>query len=247
MRSFALFTRACLLAACFAVHAAPAADIVLKPEGKILFQPQLLWANSMTTFQGTGYLIEHGGKLFGVTSIHYLDFDAGGLGSATWLDVYSERPLATFRASLGRPARTTITRPRDVADDFLLLPCTKPPEEGTPLHLENVEHYASGTRLWFPNKTRDIDLGHQWIDATVVEDLGYLIKVQLRDPIAIESQSGSPVLSADTGKVIGMVQAGAEENGKVTLTLCPARSVLKFLGRRQQTYALMTSISRRRR
>lgn len=226
------------------IHSAEAG---LKPQGRLLYQPQFLWADSMTTFQGTGYLIEHGGKFFGVTSIHFLNFDAGGLGSATWLEIHSGEPAATFRSSLGRPVRATITRPRDVADDFLLLPCRQPPEGSTPLQLENVERYAPGTRLWFPDKKHDAELGHQWIDATVAEDLGYLIKVRLREPVAIDSQSGSPILNAETGKVIGMIQGSVEENGKIILTLCPARSLLKHLGRRQEVVTLMTSISRRRR
>jgi hypothetical protein len=54
------------------------------------------------------------------------------------------------------------------------------------------------------------------------------------------------VLNAATGKVMGMLHRGADENGRTILTLCPARSLLKHLGRRQQIYPLMTSISRRR-
>lgn len=222
------------------------AEAAVRPAGKILFQPQLLWSNSMTTLQGTGYLIEHGGKCFGVTAVNYLDFNAGGLGSATWLDVYSERPLATFRSSLGRPLRTTFTKPGDTVDDFLLLPCNHPPEEGTPLQLENVSRYEPGTRLWFPNKSREVEIGHEWIDGTVVEDLGYLIKVRLQDPVSFQTQSGSPVLNAETGKVIGMVHEGEEVNGKCVLTLCPSRSLTRHLGRRQPTVSLLSSIARRR-
>jgi hypothetical protein len=221
-------------------------EIVLRPSGKLLFQPQLLWSNSESTLQGTGYLVEHRGKYFGVTSIHYLDFEAGGLRAATWLDVYSEMPLATFRSSLGRPARTAIREPRHVADDFVLLPLYTPPDFGTALQLEQVERYTAGSRLWFPNKNRDVEVGHEWIDATVVEDLGYLIKARLRDSITIQSQSGSPVLNAETGKVVGMVQDGEEDNGKIILTLCPARSLVKFLSRPQQPTALLTSIRKRR-
>ncbi len=224
----------------------PLTPAATKPDGKILYQPQFLWANSMSTFQGTGYVINHGGKLYGVTSVHFLDFDAGGLRSATWLDVPTERPLATFRASLGRPSRTTITRPRDVADDFVLLPCNAPPEEGLALQLEQVARYEPGTRLWFPNKNRQLELGHEWIDAIVVEDLGHLIRVKLSAGIVMNSQSGSPLLNAATGKVIGMVNGGEEERGAIILTLCPARSVLKHLGRRQELTSLMTSIRRRR-
>lgn len=225
---------------------APLTHAVTKPDGKILYQPQFLWANSMSTFQGTGYVINHGGKLYGVTSVHFLDFDAGGLRAATWLDVPTERPLATFRASLGRPARTAITRPRDVADDFVLLPCNAPPEEGLALQLEQVARYESGTRLWFPNKNRQVELGHEWIDAAVVEDLGHLIRVKLSASVVMNSQSGSPLLNAATGKVIGMVNGGEEERGAIILTLCPARAVLKHLGRRQELTSLMTSIRRRR-
>ncbi len=222
------------------------AEFVFKPDGRILFQPQLQWGNSDTTFQGTGYLIEHNGRYFGVTSIHFLNFDAGGLQGATWLDVPTESPVATFRSSLGRPTRTAINRMRDVADDFLLLPCPQLPAATTPLQLEQVARYEPGTRLWFPNKSRDAASGHAWIDATVVEDAGYWIQVRLSDPITIQSQSGSPVLNAATGRVIGMLQGVEDQNGTTMLYLCPARSLLKHLARNPRPVSLTTSIRRGR-
>lgn len=222
------------------------AEFVFKPDGRILFQPQLQWGNSDTTFQGTGYLIEHGGKFFGVTSIHFLNFDAGGLQGATWLDVPTESPVTTFRASLGRPARTAISRMRDVADDFLLLPCAQLPAETVALKLEQVARYEPGTRLWFPNKSRHEATGHAWIDATVVEDAGYWIQVRLADPIVIQSQSGSPVLNATTGRVVGMLQGAEDQNGVTMLYLCPARSLLKHLARNPRPVSLTTSIRRGR-
>ena len=216
-----------------------------RPDGRLLYQPQLLWADSMTTLQGTGYVIEHQNKYFGVTSLHFMNFDAGGLRSATWLDVASERPLATFRTSLGRPVRTTITLMRHIADDFLLLPLSKPPEGGYVLHLEVVDRYEVGTRLWFPNKSRETELGHVWMDAAIAEDAGTHLIVRIREPLTMESQSGSPLLNASTGKVVGMIYGGEIENGHTLLTLCPARSIVKHLNRRQQVTPLSTSIRRR--
>jgi hypothetical protein len=236
---------ACLWLALLVSGQMRSAEFVFKPDGRILFQPQLLWANNDTTLQGTGYLIEHKGKFFGVTSIHFLNFDAGGLKSATWVDVATESPVATFRASLGGPLRTSITRMRDAADDFLLLPLASQPEATTVLELEQVAKYAPGTALWFPDKNRDTPAGHTWIDATVVEDAGFWIQVRLAQPIHLQSQSGSPVLNAETGKVIGMLQGAEDENGRTMLYLCPARSLIKHLGRNLKTVPLMTSIRRR--
>ena len=234
------------VALCVGLATAAGAEVILRPGGRILFQPQLLWSDSMSTLQGTGYVIQHAGKFFAVTSLHFMDFDAGGLRSATWLDVVNQTPLATLRASLGRPVRAAFTQPRHVADDFLLLPLSAEPEGTRALVLEQVERYSPGERLWFPNKTRESEFGHEWIDATVIEDAGHLIKVRLRDPVTLESQSGSPLLNAATGKVVGMVHSGTEEEGKVILTLCPARSIAKYLARRHTLSPLMTSISRRR-
>lgn len=244
--SFSRLGGAALAAFSLALSTIRGADPATKPDGRILYQPQLLWADSMSTLQGTGYVIEHQGKFFGVTSVHFMNFDAGGLRSATWLDVYSEQPLATFRTSLGRPARTAITLPAHAADDFVLLPLTKPPEEGAVLELESVDRYEIGTRVWFPNKNRENRLGHVWLDGTVTEDAGNYIVVRFREPVVLESQSGSPLLHASTGKVLGMIQGGREESGQTLLTLCPARSLVKFLGRRQPLLPLTTSIRRRR-
>jgi hypothetical protein len=232
-----------VMAATLSAHGS---EILLRPSGRILFQPQLLWSNSMSTVQGTGYVTQHGGKYYAVTSLHFMDFDAGGLRSASWLDVVTEKPLATLRTSLGRPVRASFTLPRHIADDFILMPLTSLPEGTTALQLEQVERYSPGDPLWFPNKSRDAAEGYDWIDANVLEDEGHLIRVRVREPIALQSQSGSPLLNASTGKVVGMIYGGEEENGRTILTLCPARSIVKYLGRRHTVSPLMTSISRRR-
>jgi hypothetical protein len=123
-----------------------------KPDGRFLFQPQLVWGNSETTHQGTGYLINHGQHIYGVTSIHFLNFDAGGLRKAVWEDINTDEAVVEFSKSIGKPARTEIERYPDIQHDFLLMPLEKSIGNCTTLELESVHRYANKTKLWFPNK-----------------------------------------------------------------------------------------------
>lgn len=217
--------------------------VAAKPTGRFLFQPQWLWAgNSETTLQGTGFLIKHAEKIYGVTSIHFLDFNAGGLTMATWCDLRDGSPVLTFRASVGPPDRTSIDRLSDVRHDFLLLVAPELKEECAPLELEFVERYRTGARFWFPNKNPAAEEGYEWIDGLLEQDAGHYLKIRLRGPVALLSQSGSPVLHATTGRVAGLVYGGEEANGGVTLICCPARSLVRWLRRPPAPVSLTRSI-----
>lgn len=97
-----------------------------RPTGKFLFRPMLIWATSEVTHQGTGFLISHAGQHYGVTSIHFMDFTAGGLFEAIWLDIPTSKTVVGFRDSVGRPGRTSIDRYVDIAHDFVIMPSPLP-------------------------------------------------------------------------------------------------------------------------
>lgn len=79
----------------------PPPSIASKPEGPLVFQPKLNWANDNVTYQGTGFLVQTpGGEIAGITSAHYINFDGPALSSVTWLDIPGYDPLITFEYSL---------------------------------------------------------------------------------------------------------------------------------------------------
>ena len=211
---------------------------VARPEGRFLFQPMLIWGTSEVTQQGTGYLIQHEGKWFGVTSTHFLDFGKKGLFEAIWLDIPSDEPVIGFKKGLGKPERTEIERHTDIEHDFLLLPAEVPPAKAAGLQLDAEGNYAAGTKLWFPNKSTKAETGYEWVEGEIVKDEGYMIRVKLLSRVALRSQSGSPFLRQDNGRVVGMLM-GSE--GKEIL-LCPSRSLLKRLKSGAAEVPLMEAI-----
>ena len=79
----------------------PPPSIVSKPEGPLVFQPKLNWANDKVTHQGTGFLVQTpAGEIAGITSAHYINFDGPALSSVTWLEIPGYDPLITFEYSL---------------------------------------------------------------------------------------------------------------------------------------------------
>lgn len=183
------------------------------------------------TQQGTGYLIQYSGRIFGVTSIHFLNFNANGLKAATWLDIQNSKPAAKFTKSLGHPARTAIELLEDIQHDFIVMPldATEPPPGYTALEVESVEKYPAGTKLLFPNKAPAEENGYHWIEAEITEDAGPLLKARPLQRVALQSQSGTPFINQKTGKVAGMLMGGSEQNGVTELLLCPARFLVKKL------------------
>jgi len=211
-----------------------------RPEGRFLFQPMFIWGDSESYNQGTGFLAKHKEKFYGVTSIHFLNFAKGGLFEAIWLDINTSKTVIGFKSSHGKPAKTEIDLIEDVQHDFLLLPTSKPPANSTAVEFENVKKYKVGQNVWFPNKSKNAKLGYEWIPAKVVEDLGVAIEVRFLKDIKLVSQSGSPLINADTGKVIGILMGGTD----TSFYICPSRFIIKSLEKNKKPLPLMESIKK---
>ena len=210
-----------------------------RPAGRFLFQPMLIWGTSEVTHQGTGYLITHKGRTYGVTSTHFLNFEANGLFEAIWLDIRTSEPVVGFRKSLGKPALTAIVNDVDIQHDFLLLPTAETPANCATLQLTSDSGVLKkGTPLWFPNKNAQADNGYEWVAAEVVEDEGHVIRVKLLSKVKLQSQSGSPFLDRKTNAVVGMLMGGDDKE----IYLCPARFILKHLTSEPAEVPLMTSV-----
>ena len=232
----------CFLLFLFFALGAGAEDIE-RPPGQLLYQPMFIWMDSDVTQQGTGYLVENAaGKVFGVTSIHFMYFEYG-LFEAIWLDIPSSVPACGFRTSYGRPLTKEIAEFTDVKRDFILLPAAEGCfDENTRLELDDRKRIESGEKLWFPNKDFESPEGHTWIEAEVSEDLGYLIEIKLDGMVVLESQSGSPFISQETGKVVGMLTSAWEEDGRIWVNACPGRNVLRFLEKPREPVPLSISV-----
>ena len=214
---------------------------VRPPDRPVVFQPVLLWQNGEPTAQGTGFFVKApGGKVAAVSSAHFIDFDGPPLMSAKWIDVRTSEPVATFTRSWGPPGDGgTNERPPDLRTDYWIMPVdAKAPETGAAeakaaaaaaLELDPRDKPALGEKVWLPNKNPKARLGFDLVEGAVVETGVKYSLVRLDDDIELGSQSGSPLISQRTGKVIGTLSRGGSKGGKTFLLLAPSAPIARAL------------------
>lgn len=207
------------------------AEIVSALTKPILFQPMFIWATSKTTYQGTGFFVRAPNNMIAaVTSVHFLETDGPPLTEVRWLEIPRGTPVATFTDSWGLPGNAGTMEPTiDLRPDYLLMPAPGGIPADLVLELDPRERLDVDERIWFPNKTQRSKLGYEVVEGTVIEaDLKYSLIV-LERAITLESQSGSPIVSQQSGKVVGILSRGGMYRGKTALLLTPAHGILKVL------------------
>ena len=140
--------------------------------------------------------------------------------------------MATFKLSWGPPGNGgTDTPTLDLRRDYLLMPVQDRLPDEQVLELDPRAKPEVQERIWFPNKDKAAPSGYRVVTGTVVEaDVKY-ITVILDQPITLVSQSGSPIISQATGRVIGTLSRGGRERGKTELFLTPATALLEALAK----------------
>ncbi|MEM7160662.1 MAG: hypothetical protein AAF799_47940 [Myxococcota bacterium] len=215
------------------------APAVVDRERATLFQPVLVWSDDSVTVQGTGFVVEHGGRSFAVTSSHFIapsptPLARVALGSIPKLDKLTTTPHAwgPMGPALGEHGD-------DFRDDYLVMPIDAVDLQS--LELDSREVPQVGEDVWFPDKSDDVDYGHVVRTGRVTAATLGVVEVALDEPITLESQSGTPVLSARTNRVLGILGGADSEQGK-RLFFTPAsvlRSVLDD-GDREPTELLLS-------
>ena len=203
------------------------------PDKVILFQPVFIWRSGAPTHQGTGFFTKApDGRVAAVTSAHFLDRHGSALLEARWLDIRTQTPVATCKLSWGPPGNDgTDTPTLDLRRDYLLMPVQDRVPDEQVLELDPRAKPEVKERIWFPDKDKAVPSGYRVVTGTVVAaDVKY-ISVILDQPITLVSQSGSPIISQATGRVIGTLSRGGRERGKTLLILTPASALLEALAR----------------
>ena len=201
------------------------------PDRPVLFQPMLVWDGAEPTTQGTGFFAKApGGKVAAVSSAHFINFDGPPLREARWLDLKTGKPVATFDKSWGKPGSPGTMKPQiDLRPDHWVMPAAGDAAARAALELDDRPQPKVGERVWFPDKDQDSPLGFSVIEGTVVEADPKYSAIRLSHNIQLQSQSGSPVISQETGKVIGALSRGGEHEGRSIIVLAPAASLVKVL------------------
>jgi iron-sulfur cluster assembly accessory protein len=216
------------------------------PQGTVVFQPMFVWADGTTTLQGTGFFAAApAGRVAAVTSAHFINKDGPRLLEARWINVRSGDTAATFSTSWGTPGDGGRTEPQpDLRADYLLLPAAKAPHRAAVLEFDPRPKPALGERIHFPNKDESADPGHKWVEGAVTEADEKSVSVLLDQKIHLQSQSGSPVISQATGRVIGILSLARQERDRTVLTLAPAGGVAAALAGQPANLPLRDVIGR---
>lgn len=211
----------------------------LPPTNRIIFQPHFTWADGRESQQGTGFIARFpDGKVLGVTSAHFLDFDGPPLVEARWLDVVRDREVVKYAKSHGKPGREGTYDPVDMRSDYLLvIPGTVPPTESI-LPMDERNEPAVGERVWLPDKNPKFSAGYHVVEG-VVTDVAYeYVEVVMYEPVKPQSQSGSPFISQLTGRVIGTWAGGRRKGETIHIYLTPARAIVNAEARANRDYPL---------
>jgi hypothetical protein len=114
--------------------------------------------------------------------------------------------------------------------DYLILRVASGAPSTAVLELDDREKPDLHERLWLPDKSADTPVGYRLVKGEVIEAKATSITIVLDSPITLQSQSGSPVLSQRTGKVIGTLSSyKLATDGPLRLILCPAHAIREAL------------------
>lgn len=213
---------------------APAQEVlpqVPPPTGPLLYQPMLVWGDGEASHQGTGFLAATPeGDTVGVTSAHFVNFAGPPLKQVAWLEIPGDEPAVTFTRSLGPPGKAGSMRPLDLRSDYMIfVPDELLADDRPALELDNGSQKTE--RVWLPNKSWDDEAGYELIEGDLVTALSEYLVIRLDKRIQLQSQSGSPIISQQTGKVIGTLASANVDNEGYgdTIYLAPATAILQAM------------------
>jgi len=204
------------------------------PAGKLIYQPMLTWDTGEPTFQGTGFLVKTpDGEVVGVTSAHFVDFDAKALIKVDYMSVTNGRSVAAFDKLLGAVGKGFEAGPGeelgDAGADFLLFTADNVPTGLRPLELDTRDRLEKREPVWLVNKDAMQPPGYELLEGYLHSADRDCVYAVFEPAFELRSQSGSPVISQRTGKVVGVLAAGGSQDDQTGIYLTPARHVAAAL------------------
>ncbi len=206
------------------------------PSGPLVYQPMFKWKSGDTSFQGTGFLMRTPqGETVAMTSAHFIDFYGDPLLEARWLDVATLEPVVTLTHQYGVRGRGIGSggangKPSLTSDYFMLAGASNiDAGNRAVLELDPRKTVDIGERVWLPNKDETAANGYVALEGTVVEAEQSYTTILFDNRFELQSQSGSPLISQQTGKVIGLLSLGGEYRERSWINIAPSWSPLHYL------------------
>lgn len=226
---------------CLYLCCLPLCLMSMPSEQKIVYQPQFKWADQTTSLQGTGSFIKTpNGDVIGLTSAHFINFAGPHLLEVSWLDTKTKKAIATSNKSFGLPGREGSYNPMDFSHDYFLMDVKEKIHPQYVLELDDRKTAEIGERIWFPNKNNgDLEEG-------TISHLnpGYLAII-LDKVTNLQSRSGTPIISQRTGKVVGILSAGGNQNNKTMMYLTPSPHISEAIKKAKQHYPLKEVVGKK--
>jgi hypothetical protein len=146
----------------------------------------------------------------------------------------------TFTRHWGEPGQGGSLAPTDLRDDYLLLPAKqhRVPAKA-PLELDPRASPNRNERVWLPVKDIDAANGYRAVKGKVISNqTKKFIVVDLQQQLPLESLNGSPVISQQTGKVVGVLSRGGRLGENTFLILTPVSALRQAIADAEQTIPL---------
>ena len=198
------------------------------PTGALVYQPGFLWMNDQESFQGTGFITKgKNGEILGVTSAHFVDFQGPALAAAVWLSVHDDEKEFLFYSNYGKTGNQYVQSAFDYSTDFLVFFAEEKETKHPLLEIDPREKLAANERIWLPNKDFEQEIGYRLIEGTIIDSSPKMITIKMDEEFPLQSQSGSPFISQQTGKVIGILASAHRPGGELHIIAAPVINLYK--------------------
>lgn len=213
-------------------NASSSASSSLQPQGRFLCQPVLHYKDQEPLTKGTMYFVHNReNRIAAVGSASNLNFSGTPLIKIDCLSIKDGSLITTLDKSWGQPGKPGSLKPTKVlSNDYFIAPVEKSLSPDMALELDDRACPDMNEKVWFPNKSNSSEFGYEWVDGVVEQRSTLSVQVRLAKQITLDSQSGSPVISATNGKVVGTMSFGVTTGDVTTIHLCPNIKISNMVG-----------------
>jgi hypothetical protein len=195
---------------------------------KLLLQPFLIHYKCPPSLSGKAFIItSQDERQFIATSATYFFRGEFPVTQVQWFDLLGEKNLGTSSGTWGEPGNPPAFDPVDFQFNFMLFRIAELPEGFHPLELDERQLPREGEVVWFPKMNPESPTGYDRVKGVINEANQKYLDVILDEEIGVRGQSGCPLISEETGRVVGIFYGGIPMAGITKAFFSPAYEVFR--------------------
>lgn len=196
--------------------------------GKLLLQPFLIHDKSPPSLSGKAFVItSQDERRFIATSAAHFFQGEFAVTQVQWFDLLGEQNLGTSSGTWGEPGNPPELDPVDFQFNFMLFRIEDLPDDFQPLELDHRPLPENGEEVWFPKANPESPTGYDRVKGVINEANQKYLDVILDEEIGVRGQTGCPLISAATGRVVGIFYGGIPMAGITKAFFSPAYEVFR--------------------